>query len=393
MNSKNTHKTTTVSWNTFTSYLGEKEVTIDPYTVTKQELNNVLKLFYLELRKTDGTLYKKSSLVSIRHGLQRKFKECRMDLDIISDVEFSEANTNFKAQCVQLKKNGLGKTEHKPSISSEDVAKLYESGAFSVSHPVSLQRKVFFEIMLFFCRRGRENLRNLTKDSFQIQKDSNGVEYVKKVRDELTKNHGINDECEDGGVLYATGGLNCPVASFKLYLQKLHPKLNALFQRPKNNPNENGTWYDMQVIGVKSIERMMKRISVDANLSAIYTNHCIRATSISVLDGSGFEARHIMSVSGHRSESSIRCYSKTDLPTKRKMSENLSSFIRSKQIKPNFTFGVNFDAPQKEEKEGEQRNPLSDVTDLKISDDIKNRKSLVQNCDGTIQFSNCVFNL
>ena len=82
----------------------------------------------MEVRQVDGSLYKKSSLVSIRHGLQRKFKEWRMELDIISDNEFVESNnTMFKAQCIQMKKNGLGKTDHKPSISTEDVAKLYES--------------------------------------------------------------------------------------------------------------------------------------------------------------------------------------------------------------------------------------------------------------------------
>ena len=71
---------------------------------------------------------------------------------------------------------------------------------------------------------------------------------------------------------------------------------------------------------------MMKNISVDAKLSIIYTNHCIRATSVSVLDECGIEARHIMSVSGHRSESSIRSYARTSIGIKRKMSENLTSF-------------------------------------------------------------------
>lgn len=54
----------------------------------------------------------------------------------------------------------------------------------------------------------------------------------------------------------------------------------------------------------------MNEISEIANLSQKYTNHCIRATSISVLDSAGFEARHIMQISGHKNESSIRSYSR-----------------------------------------------------------------------------------
>ena len=53
----------------------------------------------------------------------------------------------------------------------------------------------------------------------------------------------------------------------------------------------------------------MKTISVDRKLSQEYTNHCIRSTAVSVLDNNNVEARHIMRVSGHKSESSIRSYS------------------------------------------------------------------------------------
>ena len=69
---------------------------------------------------------------------------------------------------------------------------------------------------------------------------------------------------------------------------------------------------------------MMKKISEEAKLSVSYTNHSIRATTVTILDNNGVEARHIMSVSGHRSENSIRSYSKTSQEMKRKMSMTLS---------------------------------------------------------------------
>ena len=54
-------------------------------------------------------------------------------------------------------------------------------------------------------------------------------------------------------------------------------------------------------------------------------NHSIRATAVTILDKSGFEARHIMAVSGHKNEASIRSYSKTDICTKKKMSGTLAT--------------------------------------------------------------------
>ena len=46
----------------------------------------------------------------------------------------------------------------------------------------------------------------------------------------------------------------------------------------------------------------MKAISKQAKFSREYTNHSIRATSVTILDRCEFEARHIMWVSGHKSE-------------------------------------------------------------------------------------------
>ena len=74
---------------------------------------------------------------------------------------------------------------------------------------------------------------------------------------------------------------------------------------------------------------MMKKVSKEADLSKTYSNHSIRATAVTILDKSDFEARHIMSVSGHRSGSSIQSYSKTDEATKKRISETLTSATTS----------------------------------------------------------------
>ena len=53
---------------------------------------------------------------------------------------------------------------------------------------------------------------------------------------------------------------------------------------------------------------MMKSISSAAGLSRMYTNHCVRATSITLWYNAGLTNWHIMSISGHRNEQSLQHY-------------------------------------------------------------------------------------
>ena len=329
--SENTKKATKAAVALFSSYLQEKGQSTDFVSLPPTELCDILKQFYVEARKKDGTQYSKSSLTAVRFGLCRFIKVTRPDVDIINGAEFEGANLVFKAKVVELKKLGMAKVEHKPSISRDDLKKLYQSEAFNVDNPRGLQNKVWFEVMLFFCRRGRENLRELTKDSFALSEDSSGRKYVFKVKDELTKNRREESEALDGGFMYERqGDPNCPVASFEKYVSKLNPSCNAFFQRPKKNPQDS-IWYDNQCVGKNTLGNNMKVISQLANLSKVYTNHSIRATSITILDEAGFEARHIMSVSGHKNESSIRSYaSKTNEVIKHAMSVGLSNAVSEK---------------------------------------------------------------
>ena len=170
-NSDNTKKATKVALNVFRDYLKERKIDEDSLVASKDKLATVLRKFYAEARKKNGELYTKASLVGTRFGLQRFFSSHR--IDVIKGPEFS--------------------TQHKPAINKHDIKKLYESGLFSLTQPETLQNKVFFQIMLFFCRRGRQNLRELKMEDFSISTNSSGVRFVCKVKDELTKNRREND--------------------------------------------------------------------------------------------------------------------------------------------------------------------------------------------------------
>ena len=247
--SENTKKLTKHHRLIFESYLKEKNIR-NPSTAV--ELAAVLRKFYAEARKKDGQMYSKNSLCSIRFALCRHFKQ-ELNIDIIKDTEFNEANRIYEAQCVELKKQGLAKTEHKPPIADEDIKKLYRCGVFNTENPTTLQNEVFFEIMLFFCRRGRQNLRQLKKTDFEIKVNSQGKRCVVKTTDELTKNHRAHDvQAEEGGMMIANDGPFCPVSSFEKCLSVLNPMNEYLFQRPKSS-GEGEIWYDNMVSGENTL--------------------------------------------------------------------------------------------------------------------------------------------
>ena len=84
---------------------------------------------------------------------------------------------------------------------------------------------------------------------------------------------------------------------FKLYISKLNPESDFLWQRPRQGRVNyiNSEWFERRPVGKDMLERFMKiNLSTNVELDGQYTNHSIRSTVISTLDHAGFEARHIM---------------------------------------------------------------------------------------------------
>ena len=329
--SKNTKKTIQLAVNTLIAYCVSKNVIFADFEkLPADALCGHLRSFYASIRTQKGEYYSKKSMISIRYGIQRHFLKVR-DLDIVNNDEFKPANLVFQAMLVKLKQVGKGSSEHKPPIEADDLAVLYTS--FDLDSPVDLQNKVFIDFMIYFCNRGRENLRELTKLDFKFHR-SGGNKYV-TLRDHSTKNHrGDTTDTDEsqGGRLYAVpNNVLCPVKSLEKYISVLNPNCDSFWQRPKSLEKKSGSiWYENVCVGKNTLGSKMKWLSEKYNLSKLYTNHSLRATTITLLDEEGFEARHIMSISGHRSETSIKHYSRTGETKKRKIAETISSRLIGK---------------------------------------------------------------
>ncbi len=123
----------------------------------------------------------------------------------------------------------------------------------------------------------------------------------------------------------------CPVSSFEKYISKIPKEASAFYLHPKRGEKLGDVWYSLEPLGVNYLGSMLSRISKEAGTSVIYTNHCIRSTTIQKLAEGGLEAREIMTVSGHRSESSLQSYWAPSLDNRKRWSNLLCAGQENKR--------------------------------------------------------------
>jgi hypothetical protein len=238
-----------VAWLAENSFNKEFE-TLDPVT-----LNARLKVFYGNLQKKDGKDYSKSSLVGIRSAISRHMTSppYNKKLSLMKDSDFITSNHVFTGLIKMLKRDGKDVTIHKKAISEGNIQKLYTSGVFGLEDPVSLQNKVFWDIMLNFARRGQEGLDILTRQSYGKFQDDKGHSFYKMMYNESNKtHHGVDSRKNYQETRMYANPANCPARSLDLYIRKLSPKCNSFFQQPLLFPKKN-VWYAAQPIGKNKI--------------------------------------------------------------------------------------------------------------------------------------------
>lgn len=114
-------------------------------------------------------------------------------------------------------------------------------------------------------------------------------------------------------IFSSPGSKRCPVETIKSYLSHLKPKIELLFQRPKAkstrfNPEEGSVWFERKVLGHNTLENMLKNMSQMPGIQPHFTNHSLRATTVTVLSSENVETRQIKPVTGHKFHASIQSY-------------------------------------------------------------------------------------
>ena len=257
-----TVKSTEYGMKKFSDWLSRRDKCIDFHTVSAEDLNEILRKFYAEVKlSSKGGSMSPSTLTCIRAAIHRHitaapFYRC---LNIIKDREFSPANNMFIARCKLFFKSGNKKPEHKKSIDKADMKKIGEYFNKWNTSPDILLEACWFFLCFYFGRRGREGWVAMTKKTFTVVCDSSGNDYVHTDITETTKNH--QGGHKQGDLDYSDVRMYGPgVEIFKFYLSKLNEECGRLFQTPMKNFYLNGRWYKNIPMGKNTLSTIMQQI-------------------------------------------------------------------------------------------------------------------------------------
>ena len=289
---ENTARATRWAMSRLKEWLKKRHINIDLATVAAEELAPILRRFYGELKTFGGKPLTPSSLVGIRAGIQRALTLERPNpLDILHGQEFAKANSTFTAKCKMYARKGNPKPQRKEDIAVGDLAKIkeYFGSEDTVLNPRKLQQAVCFAIAFNTGCRGREIYRQLKSDCLVFSEDDQGQVYFTIEQSVVEKNHN-GGPCPDQQWTNSTRIYDCELGQhrlvdiMKLYISKLNGNCQWLFQqcRFRVSPTDD-TWFKNEPLGVNTLGQLMKTISQAAGLSKLYTNHCVRATTITVL--------------------------------------------------------------------------------------------------------------
>ncbi|XP_052798221.1 uncharacterized protein LOC128230197 [Mya arenaria] len=329
---------------------------------------------------------------NIRSGLNRHLTDLGRNMDIVHGTSFKVANRTLDGFMKKQTKAGLSRpTHHKPIIEQSDLETISRFFANAPCSPIILRQCVWFQLALHFVSRGLEFHHQLQIDSFEFTADHDGIEYVTlkhETQKKIFQGGLTKDEAPSDRRMYTTGGPCCLVAMLKLLINKTDksaPMLfNACFKDAIARPEANDIWFTNAPLSKRSYSSFMADICKASKITGWYTAHSVRATAIQAMNDSGFEARHIMFMSGHRNEASLKSYCRAPSDVQKKeLSSTLSLLASSGSTSANIPIDKHVTPPT----------ATGFSSDVKVQ---RNENTLADLSNTIFQhssFANCFFNI
>ncbi|XP_062590519.1 uncharacterized protein LOC134252097 [Saccostrea cucullata] len=322
--SKNTRKNTKWEW-----CVESQGHIVDFMSINADELASLLTKFYCEAKPKQTNArqnslpselageYHKNTLKNIRAALNRHLQDLGRNLDIVNASEFKVSNKILNGLLKQRMQEGLSRpTAHKEIIIDDDLKLIAIYFKNAEANLIILKQCVWFNLATHFVTRGIEFHHQLKIKSFTFKNDNFG-EYA-------VLNHEVKQKNFQGGLgteeapsdkrMYTTGSETCPIKMLKLLINKTDDTATHLFNQYNKAvfefPSITSIWFVNKPLTKRTLTNFMSEICKLAQTSKIYTPHCLRATAMQHMNNAGHETRHIMFMSGHRNESSIRSYNR-----------------------------------------------------------------------------------
>ncbi|XP_033725030.1 uncharacterized protein LOC117315013 isoform X3 [Pecten maximus] len=306
------------------------EVT-DMENIPIEQLADQLAKFYCEARpknvdRRSGSLpvkqaevYHKNTLINIRAALNRHLQDLNRDIDLVRDKEFKKANRTLDGILKERVKDGTSRpTQHKEIIPKTDLNKIltYLHGAEDC--PFVLRHAIWYQLAVHFICNGLE-FHKLRADTVEFSHDDYG-EYAC-----------IHHKSCQGGPskldvnrkrMYATGDSLCPVKLLRLLMKKTVQSAPMLFnQYAKGAVAGDSIWYTNKPLSPRTFSNFMPDICKSAGVQK-FTAHCLRATAMTAMNDSSYNARHIILMSGHKSGATFRSYGTSSTDSQQESSDS-----------------------------------------------------------------------
>ena len=156
----------------------------------------------------------------------------------------------------------------------------------------------WFYVSLYFSKRGRENQSLMKKSMLRLAVTATIEEYFERSAFHQ-KSHGRPWRHWRS---HAWKNIFKPrfqevstVQTIKSFLSHLNPEVEFLFQRPKVqsskfNPKEDSVWFNRKVLRHNTLENVLKSMSQSAGIEPYFTNHSLRATTVTILSSENVES-------------------------------------------------------------------------------------------------------
>lgn len=146
------------------------------------DLGGILRDFYLAVReKCDDDSAAVSQLMMLRSALQSYFLKIR-NINIQTGSEFSGCNAFIEEiQALSKVPGAVTKKPHRMrtfTFEASELRQIYMGDAMNLDQPETLQNKVFFDVCMYICNRGKDFLRIMTKSDFEVTHGPNGRRFV-----------------------------------------------------------------------------------------------------------------------------------------------------------------------------------------------------------------------
>ena len=311
----------------------------DPELVCKH-----LCCFAMETRKENGELYPPATIRSLLCGLNRILKANKVPFSIF-DKEDSRFLNTIDSVSSELHKKGVGSQQKQGEvITREDEDTLWNKGILGQSTPQMLQHTIFVYVGLQFCLRGVQEQYDLTITQFVRSQPDTSIynsdifysytELVSKNNQHRFKDIDLHNKQVRA---YAVpGDPRCLVKLLDLYVSRLPPDAKFLYMHPLMSVpcDPSKPWYTKQRVGINTIKGMIPKIFEKAELQNKYSNHSLRATSITRMFNAGITEKVIAERSGHRSLKALRTYEKTSVEQEQLAGQSIAKDISETDKKP-----------------------------------------------------------